>query len=357
MSKAINAGVEALSGFAFQRNCALYLILENYEELKSQNYFICIEHHDDLVFAYIDQNRNLINVDAYQAKKSTNHWTVNTKFSEILKKMIDVGINLNSDEYPKAANYSQNLNFLTNNNIKLTCGSRTSPEVNTIKESNKHVEYLDLHQNIKNNIVNKLNEFSYSPLELRDVGFLFIDLPRTDKIQKSVLTGMLAELFQGKITDPAAAMELVLSLFRNAETIYNQENISSLLDCKKRIESTEIQKAMDVICKKAKAYKEWRKHGADLAVQLRIPFSKSNRAEEYINTSFDYFKDLNEIEFQKIYRFVDDERQVDDKCHTWSECIIELHGKYKKEARTQLESERVLFAIVAAFVETREIIL
>ena len=45
-----NSGVVAQSGFALQRNTAIYILLNNYHlKFQDRNYFICLEHHDDFV--------------------------------------------------------------------------------------------------------------------------------------------------------------------------------------------------------------------------------------------------------------------------------------------------------------------
>ncbi|WP_214657735.1 hypothetical protein, partial [Vibrio anguillarum] len=50
--KAANCGVVALSGYEFQRNCALYLLLDGYEHFREEDYFLCIEHYDDFLFCF-----------------------------------------------------------------------------------------------------------------------------------------------------------------------------------------------------------------------------------------------------------------------------------------------------------------
>lgn len=58
--KATNAGVNAITGFALQRNTALYLILDKYEsKYKDANYFVCIEHHEDCLICFLDKNNSI----------------------------------------------------------------------------------------------------------------------------------------------------------------------------------------------------------------------------------------------------------------------------------------------------------
>ncbi|PWB15761.1 hypothetical protein DCO44_05135, partial [Acinetobacter sp. AM] len=50
--KSVNGGVDAQVGFDFQRNCALYLLLDDYDSFKEKNFFVCIEHHDDFLYCF-----------------------------------------------------------------------------------------------------------------------------------------------------------------------------------------------------------------------------------------------------------------------------------------------------------------
>lgn len=354
-NKATNAGVEALSGFAFQRNSAIYLILDNYVSLVKNDFFVCIEHHDDVIFAHQDKSNKLTEINVYQAKKSTSTWNVNSKFAEIIAKLTNVGSAIKEDEHVKSDNYTHKLHFLSNKSIKLSCGKRGKGAVShNVKENDVQINYQNLHSKIQSNILTQLNSHRYTPEELSNVGFLYVDMGNVDKSQQNQLSGMLGELFKGQITDPQAALDLMLSLFRKAETIYNQGDLSQLLDRSKRISGKEILRALNVITTRSKTFKFWREHAKEIVKELKIPISKSSRYEEYINNSFDFFKDLQEVEHRKIFNFVNDNRQVDNYCIDYSECISELHKEFFNKHQTQLNTEIVLFAIVAAFVETRE---
>ena len=81
-----NSGVQANVGFDFQRNTCIYIFLEEYNTLKTQEYFIMLEHYDDIVFGFLNQNGELSEVTTYQAKKSSNVWTTN-KVYEIIQKI------------------------------------------------------------------------------------------------------------------------------------------------------------------------------------------------------------------------------------------------------------------------------
>jgi hypothetical protein len=68
----INAGTRAQSGFALQRNSALFILLDNYNsKFKNEKYFICLEHHDDFLFCYLNENEHVKYIEAYQSKKKS----------------------------------------------------------------------------------------------------------------------------------------------------------------------------------------------------------------------------------------------------------------------------------------------
>ena len=71
IKKEVNAGVHNATGIEFQKHCALYIFLENYEDIKDKQFFICIEHHDDFIFCYQNDHDVISAIDTYQAKKSS----------------------------------------------------------------------------------------------------------------------------------------------------------------------------------------------------------------------------------------------------------------------------------------------
>lgn len=354
--KDLNSGVQALSGFSFQRNSIIYLILDKYDLLVGDNFFICVEHYDDFVFAHLDSKNKLCKVDAYQAKKATSPWSTNKKLAEILAKMTLVGKRMKDDPMPKSDDYSHNLIFLTNKKIDLICGGKIEPKYSqVIKEDNVYVLFSNLHKEIKNNIENK---FPASPLELDEVeniSFRYIDVANTDKSQRNQLAGMISDLFSEEVTDPSAALCVLLNLFKDVETVYNQGEDLSFLDASKRVYSSEIFKAFNIIFSKAKAYKFWRDNAANLSAALRLPVGKTRDYDTRLSDCFDYFKDLSQVEFAKIYRFVSDNNHVDDEFYSDVDCVKALYELYQKEKSSQLDVTMIAFAIIAAYVETRNI--
>ncbi|SIS41895.1 hypothetical protein SAMN05421686_101119 [Thalassolituus maritimus] len=354
-----NSGVEALTGFSFQRNSAIFIVLDNYDFLVTHDFFICIEHHDDVIFSHLNDSNEVFKVDAYQAKKSTSEWATEKVLAEIIAKMTLVGHDLDKDIIDKSEDYSQGLTFLTNKSVKLNCGCKKKSEKKyseIVRENNLVAFYSDLHSKIQGNILNNLKHFTYETSQLEKVSFRYIDIGNTDKAQQNQLIGMISDLFKDKVSDPSAALDLLLKLFRQVETVYNQGGTSKLLDESKRVYGKDILKAINVICSKSKAFKLWRDNAQELSEALRIPISKGRNYAEILNNCFDYFKDLKQVEFQKIYHFVNDNRDIDDLSYSDVSCIKKINEKFHQMHQTQLDKILVSFVIIAAYVETRNIV-
>ncbi|MEI8641745.1 hypothetical protein P4S68_14105 [Pseudoalteromonas sp. Hal099] len=53
VDKSVNAGVTAQQGFALQRNMALFVILDNFnDKFSGAKYFVSLEHLEDIVFCF-----------------------------------------------------------------------------------------------------------------------------------------------------------------------------------------------------------------------------------------------------------------------------------------------------------------
>ena len=317
-NKAANPGVDALSGFEFQRNCALYLLLDDYDSFKDENFFLCIEHHDDFLFCYRTECLSEIKkVRAYQAKKlSGKIWSIDTRFSEIISKMLEVGNNLRNDSILKSANYSHRLTFISNTESELKFKPKKSEKESgkkevtiRVNEQNCICDYNSLPADVKNRLDEKISEHcknnntSKFSSELDFLNLQWIDFPRTAKKQKEHLIGLLKKNFP-HVVDPIAAIDLILSLFRDVETVYNQKQIVSLLDTSKRVEGEIIQKAIDIIETEQKTFDFWRNHSTELAKTFKIPIRIQNQHETYIKNSFEMLKDFSNLECQLIREFV-----------------------------------------------------
>lgn len=362
--KAANAGIDALLGFEFQRNCALYLLLNNYDRFKGREFFLCIEHHDDFLFCYRSNCRNNIEeIHSYQAKKLSGAvWTINKRFCEVIAKMLEVGNDLVSDPAPKSQSYNHELTFISNTDIKLNY----KPSKNEKKDGNKEITYLlneqncrcsydDIPEEIKSTIDKKVSLFcenekiAYYKTELDNLRIQWIDLPRRKKEQKDILVGLMSRNFP-HVSDPNAAVELLLSLFREVEAVYNQGKVINLLDGTKRVEGGEIKKAIDIIETEQKTFNLWRDYSTELSRRFRVPIGIQNNHENYIKNTFELLKDMTNREHQIIKNFVRNNDYSMD-FHCYEDMFYEYLYEIKSQNSTNLNDVDIFFSVLCAYVE------
>ena len=130
-----NSGVENHNGMALQRNTAIFLLLKDYKvKFKDKKYFICLEHHDDFLFCFLNENDDVSLIEAYQSKKkSTAQWTLTELLNNdqnIILKLLETGKRLHDDKRSKSSEYQHILYFSSNQNIQL----RAKPK-NLIQEN------------------------------------------------------------------------------------------------------------------------------------------------------------------------------------------------------------------------------
>jgi hypothetical protein len=362
--KAANSGIEALLGFEFQRNCALHLLLNDYDSFKGREFFLCIEHHDDFLFCYRTDCRSKIEkVHSYQAKKlSGNVWTINERFSEVIAKMLEVGNDLLNDPAPKCHNYSHELTFVSNTDIKLNY----TPNAQDKKAGKKEITYLfneqnckgiysDIPDDIKDKINNKVVIFcnkeniTYHKPELENLHLQWVGLPRKSNDQKDILVGLMCRKFP-HVTDPLAAVELLLKLFREVEAVYNQNKVITLLDSSKRVEGEEIKKAIDIIETEQKTFKLWRDYSIALSEQFRVPIGVQNSYKNYIKNTFELLKDMNNNEHQIIKSFVK-ENDYSMNFYKHDEMFDGYVTDIKGKNSMNLNDIDIFFSTLCAFVE------
>ncbi|MFJ5361893.1 dsDNA nuclease domain-containing protein [Pectobacterium sp. CHL-2024] len=363
-NKAINAGVDALTGFEFQRNCALYLLLDNFNAFVNKSFFICIEHHDDFLFCFKTDCLSYINeVHAYQAKKLSGRiWTIDARFSEVVSKILLVGDNLRNDSFEKSEDYKHQLTFISNTEMELKYAPTKKlknegvvEQVSKINEQNSLFLYEKLHENIKNKIEEKIAEVcseESSVFHRQELGNLFIqwvDFPRTAAKQKESLIGLMSRKFP-HIVDPKAAIDVILNLFRNVETVYNQGQEIRLLDPAKRVEGEEVKKVMEIIDSQQKAFDYWRAAAQQFSVQFKIPMNIQKRHRDYIINSFELLKDMSNYDYQIIKSFIRDNDYT-----TQYYTIQDILNAYAKDIRKyhplNLNNIDVFFAVLCSYVE------
>lgn len=350
-----NSGVEGSSGYSFQRCCVVYLLFEGFETINLGNYFICLEHHEDFLFAFLDENGDLTQVDTYQAKKSRDDWKVDSDLCEIIGKMTSVGKELLNDPHSKSVDYLHTLNFLTNRNVVLTSkkekGGKQQKE--KIQVSNKTKKYSDLHHEIKNNIETRISKDILEETQLENVQFQYIDLAQSNKNWQRTLKGLSIEYFGQKVNDHEAVISTLMRLLQDVEQTYNDSNLVLLSDPSKRITRKKIKETFNMFTESKKSFDFWRTYSEQLSRDLNLKLPIQRRAHELLENCFDYFKDIQQVEYRKVYQFVEKRTDIDEHHSSEAECIVELYKCYSDEYSPRLESHMVAFAVIAAYVETR----
>lgn len=362
MGKNVNGGVQTANGIEFQKYCAIYLLFQNIENLRNKKYFICIEHHEDFLFCYQNEEKVIEYIDSYQAKKSSDSWSMGTNFIEIIKKISEVGLDLARDEHTKTENYSHKLNFITNASIKLNNGkTKKHKKTLLINEFNECIKFIDIENEISEKIKIDLQEavsdvelYSNLVKELDDLSLIYRDFPKKSLEQKDNLVGFSSRIFGDKINDHRASVDVLLNLFRNVENVINQGNKAKLLDESKRVTSEEISDALNIITTKKMAYNLWRSCGRDICEKLMISLSNKKNFEMKFENSFDYFKILEYKEHQKILEFVKENISVEEELsYTEAECVLGLYKSYIEKMMYQLPELDVKAAIYAGYIEMR----
>lgn len=363
-SKAANSGVEALLGFEFQRNCALYLLLNNYAEISSREFFLCIEHHDDFLFCYrSDCLSNIEAIESYQAKKlSGGMWTIDARFAEAIAKMLDVGNALRNDSAPKCKDYAHSLTFISNTDIKLSYSPKKAEKlkgktdvIHLLNEQNSKSRYDDIPEEIKNKIKEKVHEHctkessTFNEAEFSNLHIQWVDFPRNKNSQKDILVGLMHRKFP-HIPDHSAAVELLLSLFRDVEAIYNQGKIINLLDKTKRVEGAEIKKALNIIETEQKTFELWRTNSLELTRKFRIPLGVQRNHENHIRNTFELLKDMSNNEHQIIKTFIKENDYTLD-FYSYEEMFDTYMTNIKNISSINLTDIDIFFAALCAFVE------
>lgn len=352
MSKATNAGINAGSGFEFQKNCALFIYLDRYSRDINKSFFICIEHHDDFLFAYLNDTKELEYIEIYQAKKNTSKWELNEKLVEPLSKILSTVDQVEKDEIQKKEDYQALLFFITNAYIEL----KKNRIKDVVNESNSIIPFSKLDGVIQEELKEKISRFNNNAkiCEVAKLNFQYIDFGKTYQAQIDQLVGQFSRLFGNRVRDHKAAIQTLLSVFRSIELTFNQGNKSRLLDEKKRITSDELSTCMSIIAERQMAFDLWRTYATHIASSLEIPIKDHKSFEFCLQSSFDLFKDKTQVQHQRIKEFVFNNISVLEENNTDLEAIDDLAKRYKKENHGSLPDVHLRAAIIAAYIEMRE---
>lgn len=361
IDKGVNAGVHAKTGFALQRNMALHLLFTNFEDkFKLKKYFVCLEHHDDFLYCFLDDEGKVNKVETFQSKKSSSEaWSINEEFHAILKKILSTGINIRNDSIPKTDSYSQDLYFSSNASINLKSDAIRNPQTNknetistSVNEGNCCIRFSELNERIRERIESRFDAADTHIEELNNLKFLYIDFNRTANAQEQTLLGELDSLFGNQITDRKAALDILIDLFEKVENIFNQGHTPKLLDTTKRVTSEEINNAFRIITTESKAFDFWRSKSREISLKLNITLADRDSGifEFNFKSAFDFFKSQSKVEHQNILKFVREHYSF-SKAILEEDLFEELYNKYIQERSTNLQEIEIKATIYAAYFE------
>lgn len=360
-NRAINAGIDAQNGFALQRNTAIFLLLDNYfKKFKDKKYFVCLEHHDDFLFCFLNENDEVDLIEAYQSKKKSSEiWRLNPELYGILTKLLKTGKALIKDDISKSSEYNHILYFSSNQNIYLEFKPAKSdqlPNISvSIKADNKNSNFSILPDKIKEKIKENITEIDLHN-ELDNLSFIWIPFTTTEKEQENHLVGKIDEVFGKKIVDKRAAIDALIFLFGKIETIYNQGNIVKLLDETKRVSNSEVENAFNILTTKTKCFDYWHSKEAEIAKTLKIKPIDKEQFKLNFSSAFDLFKSIKQAEHKKIINFV--EEQINNlTTFSEEENVFELFDLFKNTYSTHfndLQLKAILFAAIFEVLHVKE---
>lgn len=348
-----NSGVQANVGFDFQRNTCIYVFLEKYSSIKNQDYFIMLEHYDDIVFGFLNPNGELSEVTTYQAKKSGTPWTTNSVY-EIIDKITKAGIEIIKDSFPKTTDYKQSQHFITNSTIALDykCLTTNKSKKILINETRETVSYLNLVNDCQNSLKKGNAKITFDKnqfLHFDNLNFSFIDLGRNTKSQLELLTGKFRSVFGNRIIDHTAARDTLIFHLKEIESTFNQGDVPTLSDKHKKIESSEIEKILNILTTKNLALEFCRKKADRICEELSINVLDAMSFELDFENSLEEFKDLKQGEHQKIIRFIESKKSIFNSFISDVLCIKELFNMFLKEYNSTLNHRQLKASISAGY--------
>lgn len=348
-----NSGVQANVGFDFQRNTCVYVFLDNYGNLKNQDYFIMLEHYDDIVFGFLNSRGELSQVTTYQAKKSSTVWTTNQVY-EIIQKISNSGIEILKDSLKKSLDYKQSQHFITNNTIALDyqCSTESKTKKIYVNETNESITYTSLNSDCQNSLKKGNLKIKFDSEQIdhfENLNFTYIDFGRKTKSQLELLKGKFETVFGKSIIDHTAARDTLIFHLKEIESTYNQGDIPKLNDKNKRLESTKIDSILNTLTTKNLALDFCRKKAEKICEELSINVFDAMTFELDFENSLDEFKDLKQGEHQKIIRFIENKKSVFSNFTNDVFCIKELYNLFLKEQNSTLNSLQLKASIAAGY--------
>lgn len=348
-----NSGVQANVGFDFQRNTCIYVFLDKYVSIKNQEYFIMLEHYDDIVFGFLNSNGELSQVTTYQAKKSSKIWLTNQVF-EIIQKISNSGIEILKDSLKKSSDYNQSQHFITNNTIVLDyqCSIEKKTKKIYVNETNESINYTSLNSDCQKSLKKGNSEIKFDIEQIdhfKNLNFTYIDFGRNTKSQLELLRGKFETVFGKSIIDHTAARDTLIFHLKEIESTYNQGDIPKLSDKHKRLESSKIDAILKTLTTKNLALDFCRKKSEKICEELSINVFDAMSFELDFENSLDEFKDLKQGEHQKIIQFIENKKGIFTNFTNDVLCIKELHSLFLKEQNSTLNSLQLKASMAAGY--------
>lgn len=348
-----NSGVHANVGFDFQRNTCIYVFLDNYSNLKNQDYFIMLEHYDDIVFGFLNSNGELSQVTTYQAKKSSKVWTTNNVY-EIIQKISNSGIEMLKDPINKSTDYKQSQHFISNNTIALDyiCSTENKAKKVYVNETNQSIAYSFLNQDCQNSLKKGNSDIKFGKEQIdhfENLNFTYIDLGRNTKSQLELLRGKFETVFGKSIIDHTAARDTLIFHLKEIESTYNQGDIPKFNDKHKRLESAKIESIFKTLTTKNLALDFCRKKAERICEELSINVLDAMSFELYFENSLDEFKDLTQGEHQKILRYIENKKGIFLTFTNDALCIKELYRLFLLEQNSTLNPTQLKATVAAGY--------
>lgn len=348
-----NSGVQANVGFDFQRNTCIHVFLDKYESIKNQEYFIMLEHYDDIVFGFLNSIGELSKVTTYQAKKSSNVWTTNQVY-EIIQKISNSGIEILKDSLKKSLDYNQFQHFITNSTIALDyqCSIEKKKKKIYINETNESLNYNSLNSDCQDSLKKGNSEIKFDSEQIghfKNLNFTYIDFGRNTKSQLELLRGKFETVFGKSIIDHTAARDTLIFHLKEIESTYNQGDIPKLSDKHKRLESAKIDNILSTLTTKNLALDFCRKKAEKICEELSINVFDAMSFELDFENSLDEFKDLKQGEHQKIIRFIENKKSIFSNFTNDVLCIKELYSLFLIEQNSTLNSLQLKASMSAGY--------
>lgn len=146
-----------------------------------------------------------------------------------------------------------------------------------------------------------------------------------------------------------------MRLLQDIEQTYNDNNVVLLSDTRKRLMCNKINETFNMFTESKKSFDFWRTYSERISHDLNLKLPIRRKAKELLENCFDYFKDIQQVEYRKIYKFVESRTDIDEQHINEANCIVALYHCYLNTFNPRLEHHMVAFAVIAAYVETRGI--